>query len=112
MIMRLEANLRYRPPARSIWRRPGASTRSRPFALTLDRKSLLVADQVGLGKTRLGMAVASEGTPALILAPPHRHGQVRDEIKKFLPAANVCCDASFAYAREVRLSEHAASISA
>jgi hypothetical protein len=37
---------------------------------------------------------------------------VRDEIKKFLPAANVCCDASFAYAREVRLSEHAASISA
>jgi SNF2 family DNA or RNA helicase len=34
--------------------------------------------------------VGSKGTPALVLVPPHLQSQWRDEIKKFLPAANVC----------------------
>jgi hypothetical protein len=38
-------------------------------ALALHRKNLLIVDQVGLGKTPAGIAIASKGTPALILVP-------------------------------------------
>ena len=58
-------------------------------ALTLHRHSLLVADQVGLGKTPVGIAVGTKHAPCLVVVPSHLVTQWGAEIHKFLPAAKV-----------------------
>lgn len=56
-------------------------------SLALHRGSLLVADQVGLGKTPIGIAIGGRHPPALCVVPPHLISQWEFEIKKFLPEA-------------------------
>ncbi len=56
-------------------------------ALALHRKKLLIADQVGLGKTAIGIAIGSKNLPAICIVPPHLVSQWKYEIKKFLPEA-------------------------
>ena len=58
-------------------------------SLILHRKSLLVADQVGLGKTPIGIAAGGKHPPALCIVPPHLITQWEYEIHKFLPKAKV-----------------------
>lgn len=58
-------------------------------SLIFHRKSLLVADQVGLGKTPIGIAVGSKHLPALCVVPPHLMTQWVAEIHKFIPDAKV-----------------------
>jgi len=57
--------------------------------LGLARGSLLLADQVGLGKTPVGVAFSSFNLPALIVVPPTLVTQWEYEIKKFIPDACV-----------------------
>ncbi len=59
-------------------------------ALALHKKSILIADQVGLGKTPIGIAIGSKNLPAICVVPPHLVSQWEFEIKKFLPKARVC----------------------
>lgn len=58
-------------------------------ALALHRKSLLIADQVGLGKSCMGIAVGSKNLPCVCVVPPHLVSQWKYEIKKFIPKAKV-----------------------
>lgn len=58
-------------------------------ALTLHRKSLLIADQIGLGKTPCGIAIGSKSLPCLCVVPPHLTTQWEEEIHKFLPNVRV-----------------------
>lgn len=50
---------------------------------------LLCADDLGLGKTAVGVAAAIANGPSLIVCQTHLQEQWRDEIKKFAPAARV-----------------------
>ncbi|MEK6885308.1 MAG: hypothetical protein AABY22_37095, partial [Nanoarchaeota archaeon] len=58
-------------------------------SLALNRKSLLVADQVGLGKTPIAIAIATKHLPAVCVVPPHLVTQWQYEIKKFYPNTKV-----------------------
>ena len=58
-------------------------------SLALNRKSLLVADQVGLGKTPIAIAIATKHLPAVCVVPPHLVTQWQYEIKKFYPDAKI-----------------------
>jgi superfamily II DNA or RNA helicase len=60
-------------------------------ALILHRRQLLVADQVGLGKTPVGIALGARHAPCLVVVPTHLVTQWSAEIKKFLPVATVHC---------------------
>jgi superfamily II DNA or RNA helicase len=60
------------------------------LSLALHRQSLLIADQVGLGKTPIGVAAGMMNLPALCVVPPHLTSQWEYEIKKFLPKAAIC----------------------
>lgn len=55
--------------------------------LVLARGNLLLADQVGLGKTPCGIALGTKQPPCLCVVPSHLVHQWRDEIKKFNPGA-------------------------
>lgn len=59
-------------------------------ALTLHKKNILIADQVGLGKTIIGIAIGYKNLPAVCVVPPHLVSQWEFEIKKFLPKARIC----------------------
>jgi len=58
-------------------------------SLALHKKKLLIADQIGLGKTVIATAVASKNLPAVCIVPPHLVSQWVYEIKKFLPKAKI-----------------------
>ena len=58
-------------------------------ALILHRHQLLVADQVGLGKTPVGIAIGTTYAPCLVVVPTHLVTQWAAEIKKFVPAARI-----------------------
>ncbi len=66
-------------------------------ALSLHKKSMLIADQVGLGKTCIATAVASKNLPAVCIVPPHLVSQWKFEIKKFLPKAKIYTNRSWKY---------------
>lgn len=55
--------------------------------LALASRGLLIADDVGLGKTATAICVLSDSRarPALIVAPTHLQRQWQDEIKRFAP---------------------------
>lgn len=69
--------------------------------LALHNSFLLVADQVGLGKTPIGMAVGSKHLPCLIVCETHIVTQWKEEIHKFLPQARVCPIYSWAKLKEL-----------
>lgn len=58
-------------------------------SLALHKESLLIADQVGLGKTPIAIAIAAKNLPAVCIVPPHIVSQWEYEIHKFLPKAKV-----------------------
>lgn len=58
-------------------------------SLALSRNSLLIADQVGLGKTPTAIGIASKALPCLCIVPPHLVTQWEEEIHKFIPSARV-----------------------
>lgn len=53
------------------------------------RKAIMCADDLGLGKSAVGVAAAVWAPPSLILCQTHLQEQWRKEIKKFAPAARV-----------------------
>jgi SNF2 family DNA or RNA helicase len=62
-----------------------------PPALVLANNGLLLADDVGLGKSAaaIGLMARTETLPALVVTLTHLPLQWRDEIKKFAPNLNV-----------------------
>lgn len=50
---------------------------------------ILCADDLGLGKTAVGVASAIANSPALVVCQTHLQEQWRDEIRKFAPRARV-----------------------
>lgn len=58
-------------------------------SLALKKRFLLIADQVGLGKTPIGIAIGSKNLPTLCVVPPHLATQWEYEIHKFIPNAKV-----------------------
>lgn len=75
----------WRPPVRSAWR-PGWAARhyqEQPAAMARARGGVLCADDVGLGKTFVGIAalVGDGGLPALIVCPRHLQDQWEKRIK-------------------------------
>lgn len=59
------------------------------FDLVQTLGGLLVADEVGIGKTAVGIAAAVANSPALIVCETHLQQQWKDEIKLFAPKARV-----------------------
>lgn len=59
------------------------------FDLFRVRKSIMCADDLGLGKTAVGVAAAIYAPPSLVLCQTHLQEQWRKEIKKFAPNARV-----------------------
>lgn len=59
--------------------------------LALATRGLLVGDDLGLGKTLVGICMLTDPRtrPALVVAPTHLQRQWRDEIKKFAPQLSV-----------------------
>lgn len=59
--------------------------------LCLTTKTLLVVDELGLGKTVTGIAMLRERKtlPALVVAPPHLCEQWKDQLAKFMPQYSV-----------------------
>jgi SNF2 family DNA or RNA helicase len=64
---------------------------ARAVDLYIQRKRLLVADDVGMGKTPLAVASFTDKTllPALVVTQTHLGSQWVDQIKKFIPGARV-----------------------
>jgi SNF2 family DNA or RNA helicase len=70
---------------------PLRSYQAREATIVLENGGLLVADEVGLGKTATGLGVVSDprARPAVIVTPTHLPKQWAREVRKFLPDANV-----------------------
>ena len=59
------------------------------FDLFRTRKAIMCADDLGLGKSAVGVAAAVNAPPSLILCQTHLQEQWRKEVKKFAPNARV-----------------------
>lgn len=59
------------------------------FDIVQTMGGVLCADEVGLGKTAVGIATAIANSPALVVCQTHLQQQWKDEIKLFAPKARV-----------------------
>lgn len=67
---------------------PAREYQTRAANLALATRGLLLADDVGLGKTATAICMLTEARtrPALVVCPPHLQRQWREEIRKFAPS--------------------------
>lgn len=70
---------------------PAREYQNRAAELLLLRKSLLLADDVGLGKTCTSICTLADPNtlPAIVVCPVHIQQQWKDEIKRFMPELRV-----------------------
>ena len=80
----------YQPPEFKM-ALPPREYQARAASLALANGGLLVADELGLGKTITGLTMLADprALPALIVVPPHLQVQWHRELARFLPALDV-----------------------
>lgn len=88
-VLRLESYMSdsYQPDALPL-ALPLRSYQAREVAVVLDHGFLLVADEVGLGKTVTGIGVIADprARPAVVVAPTHLPRQWERQLRAFLPS--------------------------
>ena len=80
----------YRPPEFKM-ALPPREYQAQAASLALASGGLLVADELGLGKTVTGLTMLADprALPALVVVPPHLQAQWSRELARFLPALDV-----------------------